>query len=71
MSGSEVAILKQKIAEEYTAATLGLSGLAYGTAQHQFITQRMEAMGQHFTSLEALVGQEEAGRMIVEILKPL
>ena len=70
-SGSEVALLKQKIAEEYTAARQGLSGLSCGTAQHQFITRRMEAIGQHFLSLEALVGQEEAGRVIAETLEPL
>ena len=43
---SEVARLLSKITAEYEAAQRGLSGLAYGTSQHDFITARMENLGQ-------------------------
>ncbi len=41
---SEVARLREQLATEYQAAKQGLSGLASGTAQHRFITHRMERM---------------------------
>src|SRR6267154_1676883 len=56
---SEVARLRQQIANEYQAAAWGLSGLAYGTAQHRFITAKMERMGQSFTQLTQVVGSPE------------
>jgi hypothetical protein len=39
---SEVASLMQRIDLEREAAQQGLTGLAYGTARHDFITARME-----------------------------
>ena len=39
---SEVASLMQRIDLERAAAQQGLTGLAYGTARHDFITARME-----------------------------
>ena len=53
---SEVARLLAEIRAEYEAAQRGLSGLAQGTSQHEFITTRMENMGQIHTQLHALVG---------------
>ena len=41
-SKSEVASLMQRIDLEREAAQHGLTGLAYGTARHDFITARME-----------------------------
>jgi hypothetical protein len=41
-SKSEVASLMQRIDLEREAAQQGLTGLAYGTARHDFITARME-----------------------------
>ncbi|MBA2678742.1 MAG: hypothetical protein H0U76_10170 [Ktedonobacteraceae bacterium] len=64
MSVSEVAQLRERIANEYRAAKWGLSGLAYGTAQHQFITARMvhaavETMtGIPFTGAIHVIGEE-------------
>lgn len=52
---SDVARLRQRIAEEYEAATRGLSGLAYGTAKHEFITRRMEQMVACHETLKQLV----------------
>jgi hypothetical protein len=53
---SEVARLLSMISDEYEAAQRGLTGLAYGTSQHEFITTRMENMGQLHTELQSLVG---------------
>jgi len=41
-SKSEVASLMQRIDLEREAAQQGLTGLAYGTARHDFIIARME-----------------------------
>jgi hypothetical protein len=68
---SEIARLRQRIAEEYEAAMRGLSGLAYGTATHEFITKRMEQMGVCHETLKQLVGEQEAARMLAEALEVL
>jgi len=54
--GSEVATLLSKITAEYEAAQRGLTGLAYGTSQHEFISARMENMGQLHSELQIIVG---------------
>ena len=69
MAESKVARLMQQIAAEYTAAKAGISGLALGTAQHQFITTRLENIGRCQQQLSALVGKEQAVKMIVETLE--
>ena len=53
---SEVARLLSQISAEYEAAQRGLSGLAHGVSQHEFITARMENMGQLHSELQELVG---------------
>jgi hypothetical protein len=53
---SEVARLLVQISAEYEAAQRGLSGLSYGVSQHDFITARMENMGQLHSQLQTLVG---------------
>jgi len=53
---SEVARLLSQISAEYEAAKQGMTGLAYGTSQHEFITARMEHMGQLHNQLHTLVG---------------
>jgi hypothetical protein len=68
---SEVARLRQRIAQEYDAATRGLTGLASGTAKHAFITRRMEQMGACHEMLKHLVGEQEATRMLAETLEAL
>ena len=68
---SEVARLKQQIATEYLAAKQGLSGLAAGTAQHRFITHRMERMCICHNKLQELVGEQEATKMLRDTLEPL
>jgi hypothetical protein len=54
--GSEVARLLTQIHAEYESATLGLTGLAYGTSQHTVITQKMERISGYHDELKALVG---------------
>lgn len=68
---SEVARLRQRIAQEYEAARRGLTGLAYGTATHEFITRRMEQIGSCHETLKHLVGEQEATRMLAETLEAL
>jgi hypothetical protein len=64
---SEVARLLLQISAEYEAAQRGLKGLAYGTSHHEFITARMEIMGQIHAQLQTLVG-DNAIAMIAEQL---
>jgi len=72
MTHSEIARLRQRIADEYLSAKLGLTGLAWGTSKHQVITARMENMGKYVTTLTELVGSaEEAGKMVAETLEHL
>ena len=70
-NSSEIARLRQRIAEEYEAAMLGLSGLAPGSTRHQFITRRMEQMGAYHQTLQHLVGKQEAARLMAETLETL
>ena len=64
---SEVARLLSQISAEYEAAQRGLTGLSYGTSQHEFITARMESMGQIHSELQSLVG-DDAIAMIADQL---
>jgi len=65
MGVSEVAQLRQRITDEYQAAKWGLSGLAYGAAQHRFITAKMESMGESFAELTEIVGSAQAAAKIL------
>ena len=68
-STSEVARLRQQFAAEYLSAKLGLSGLAYGTSRHRFITARMEQTGETFNTLSQVVGsKDKAIQMVAETL---
>lgn len=51
-SKSEVAHVMRQIELEYQAAQLGLYGLAYGTAKHEFNTNKMEQMGKLHEKLQ-------------------
>jgi hypothetical protein len=68
---SEIARLRERIAREYEAAQRALSGMAVGTAKHQFITARMEQIGACHETLKHLVGESEATRMMAETLEEL
>jgi hypothetical protein len=68
--GSEVARLLAQISAEYEAAQRGLTGLAYGTSKHEFITARMENMGQLHSELQSIVG-DAAIALIADTLNSL
>jgi hypothetical protein len=68
--GSEVARLLSQIGAEYEAAQRGLTGLSYGMSQHDFITARMENMGQLHIQLQSIVG-DVAIAMIADRLNTL
>jgi hypothetical protein len=63
---SEVARVLQQITDEYTSAKLGLTGYAQ-VSEHEFITKRMENIGQLHTELQTLVG-DDAMAMIADTL---
>lgn len=64
-SKSEVARLRRQIEEEYAAAQRGLCGFAV-TAQHAFITARMENVWFLRERLVTHVGEDEATRLMCE-----
>ena len=64
---SEVARLRQQFQAEWDASQLGLSGLAL-VARHQFITARMERMGELHERLKGLMGDLEGTKIIAEIM---
>jgi hypothetical protein len=65
---SEAVRLLMQISTEYEAAQRGLCGLASGTSQHAFITQKMETIGYCQQELQNLVGETPAIAMIAEQL---
>ena len=68
--GSEVARLLLRISQEYEAAQRGLTGLAFGTSKHEFITAKMEHMGQLHSELQSIVG-DKAIALIADTLESL
>lgn len=71
MERSEIAHLLQQIDLEYSAAKEALTGLACGTAQHDFITARMERLNSYHEELSLQVGVQEASRLLVEHLEAI
>lgn len=67
-TGSEVARLLESIQRDYEAAEQGLSGLAQGTATHQFITAKMERVRRTHEQLQALVGPDEARTLLAHTI---
>jgi hypothetical protein len=65
---SEVARILAQIEAEYEAAQWGLTGLAEGTSRHDFITSKMENMMLLHGDLGAIVGKQEAMKLISDHL---
>jgi hypothetical protein len=65
---SEIAQIRIQIQSEYEAAKQGLSGLATGTARHDFITARTAKIGILHEKLADLVGPEQAIAMIANTI---
>lgn len=68
-SSSEVARLRRQIRLEYEAAQRGLTGLAEGSAQHAFITRKMENMEMCYSMLKNLIGESQATQVLTETLE--
>lgn len=66
---SEVARLREQIAREHEAACWALTGLAVGTAQHWFISRRMEHIGTHQQRLSELIGEQASMALVVAVLE--
>jgi hypothetical protein len=67
---SEVARILEQISLEYEAAQRGMYGFAYGSTKHEFITARMENMGNLHNKLQEIVG-ESAIELVAETLSNL
>jgi hypothetical protein len=63
---SDVARLRQQIADEYEAAQRGLTGPAI-VSRHDFIAARMEGIARCHDELVELVGEQEAMELISEV----
>ncbi len=67
MCQSEVALLRQKIVDEYEAMKRGLTGLSWGTTKHAFIDARMKRVDGYHDQLTTYVGEQEAGYAVCEL----
>jgi hypothetical protein len=65
---SDVARILAQINAEYKAAARGITGLSSGTSRHDFISQKMENMGNLHTQLHHLVG-DRAIALVAEQLR--
>jgi hypothetical protein len=66
---SEVARLREQIAQEHQAAEWAVTGLASGTAKHLFITRRMERIGDHQQRLASLIGEQASMQIVCSIFE--
>jgi len=71
MCQSEVALLRQHIADEYEAMKRGLNGLAYGTAKHTFIDVRMKRVDSYHEQLARQIGEQEADSTVYELYRKI
>ena len=62
---SEIARLRRQIELECQAMQLGLNGHA-AVAQHEVITNKYRTLGRYMQQLDALVGEEEATKIVTE-----
>jgi hypothetical protein len=54
---------------EYEAASLGLHGLAAGTAQQEIINAKMERWGMMQERLAPLIGKDAAIKVVIEVME--
>lgn len=66
---SEVARLREQIAREHEAACFALTSPALGTAQHWFISRRMERIGACQERLANLVGEPASMAIVTDALE--
>jgi hypothetical protein len=65
---SEIALLRRRIEEEYTAAQRALYAPAM-IAKHEFITARMENMQKAHNELQKILGADEAIKLVASVLE--
>jgi len=65
---SEIRRLLEEIDSQYQSAHQALYNLNLGTAQHAFITARMDRIGQSLDELKNLLGEDEAAKLIIQQL---
>jgi len=63
---SEFARLVSQIDAEHQAAKWAITAPNIGTAQHRFITRRLQKIGEYHQQLTQLVGPETAIRIVSE-----
>jgi hypothetical protein len=66
MWGSEVALLRQQIENEYLAAVNGLTGMAI-KSRHDFIAARYRRLDELHDELSVYVGHDTATKVISDI----
>ena len=64
-SKSEVARIRQLIAQEYESVEQGIKGLAV-TSRHDFIARRQQTIQCYVQDLAAIVGEHDANIMAIE-----
>ena len=64
---SEVAYLMAQIRNEYAACQQALHGLALGTAQHTFITNKTERLAQRVEELRHVAGEEAVRHVLTRL----
>jgi hypothetical protein len=67
MSQSEVARLRAEIERQCEASWSALHGLAWGNAQHAFISARLHRVETCHQLLSGLIGDEQATEMVCEV----
>lgn len=66
---SEVACILAQIQAEYESGKQGLTGFASGSANHVFITARMERIEHLHHHLQGLVGEPDAVVLLAQTLE--
>jgi hypothetical protein len=65
-STSEIARIRELIQKEYDAGQLALHGPTLGTAQHRFMTARMENIAGYLGQLRATYGDAVADQTMMD-----
>lgn len=65
MSQSEIARIRQQIADEYLSAQFVFEGFT-PTGKHELITQRQERIANHFEELQKHLTPEQAMQILIE-----
>lgn len=68
-NSSEVARLRENIRLSYEAARRALNDPTLGIAKHEFITKRMESIQHAHTTLQTIVGEDVAIKLVAETLE--